>query len=90
MKKREFLSRLIPFVGAFIIVGAVISLRRGDSEPSTPVAEDPLVEAQAPSSLLDFADEYQSRWKLLSGSSRTTTAKPTIRFPILDSWVSLG
>lgn len=59
MNQREFVSRLIPFVATFMTVGALIYWWRGDSELSTPVAEDLPMEAQAPSSLLDFEDEYQ-------------------------------
>lgn len=60
MNKRDAVVSVIAFFGAFIVVGALIYFWRGDSEPSTPVEEDLPVEAQAPSSLLEFEEEYQA------------------------------
>ena len=60
MNKRDVVVSAIAFFGAFIIVGALIYFWRGGNELSTPVEEDLPVEAQAPSSLLEFQDEYKA------------------------------
>ena len=60
MNKRKIVSNLIPFLGAFIIVGGLFYWWRGDSDLSAPIDEDLSVEAQAPSSLLEFRDQYEN------------------------------
>ena len=60
MNKWKVLSALIPFLGAFIIVSALIYWWREDREVATPVEESLPVEAQDRLSLLEFEDEYQN------------------------------
>ncbi len=60
MNKRDAVVSVIAFFGAFIVVGALIYFWRGGSELSIPVAEDLPVEIQAPSSLLEFEEEYKA------------------------------
>ncbi|MDA2934424.1 hypothetical protein MYX82_08775 [Acidobacteria bacterium AH-259-D05] len=60
MNKRDVVVSMIAFFGAFMIVGALIYFWRGDGELPTPVGEDLAVEVQAPSSLLEFEEEYKA------------------------------
>ncbi len=60
MNKRNVVVSAITFFGAFIIVGALIYFWRGGGELATPVEEDLPVEVQAPSSLLEFEEEYKA------------------------------
>ncbi len=64
MNKQQLVSRLIPFFGTFMIVGAFLYLWRGGNELSAPGEEHLPVEAQASSSLLEFEDEYENSLEL--------------------------